>query len=68
MNSKTALIIGATGATGSALVKQLLNENAYAEIHVFVRNKPNLEHQKLKVNVVDFNKIDVVIVAYSNII
>ena len=58
MNSKTALIIGATGATGSALVKQLLNENAYAEIHVFVRNKPNLEHQKLKVHVVDFNKID----------
>ena len=58
MNSKTALIIGATGASGSALVKQLLNEDAYAEIHVFVRNKPNLEHPKLKVHVVDFDKID----------
>ena len=58
MNSKTALIIGATGATGSALVSQLLKDDAYAEIHVFVRNKPNIEHPKLKVHVVDFNKID----------
>ena len=58
MNSKTALIIGATGATGSALVSQLIKDDAYAEIHVFVRNKPNLEHPKLKVHVVDFNKIE----------
>ena len=59
MNSKTALIIGATGATGSALVSQLIKDDAYAEIHVFVRNKPNLEHPKLKVHVVDFNNTDV---------
>ena len=32
-----ALIIGATGATGKDLVTQLLNDDAYIEVHCFVR-------------------------------
>ena len=47
MDTKIALIIGATGATGSELVKQLLEDNHYSQVHIFVRCKPDLEHQKL---------------------
>ena len=58
MNSKTALIIGATGATGSALVKQLLNNDSYGAVHVFARRSGDLEHDKLQWHVVDFDAID----------
>ena len=58
MNSKTALIIGATGATGSALVKQLLNNDSYGAVHVFARRQGDLEHDKLQWHVVDFEQLD----------
>ena len=58
MNSKTALIIGATGATGSALVKQLLNNDSYGVVHVFARRQGDLEHDKLQWHVVDFEQLD----------
>lgn len=35
----TALIIGATGATGKDLVAQLLEDAAFDKVHVFVRRK-----------------------------
>ena len=58
MDTKIALIIGATGATGSELVKQLLEDNHYSQVHIFVRCKPDLEHQKLHTHVVDFDQLD----------
>jgi len=58
MNSKTALIIGATGATGSALVKQLLNNDSFGAVHVFARRSGDLEHDKLQWHVVDFEQLD----------
>ena len=42
-----ALIIGATGATGKDLVTLLLNDNAYTEVHCFVRKPLALTHPKL---------------------
>ena len=53
-----ALIIGATGATGADLTKQLLDLDKFTEVHVFVRNVPTINHPKLKVHKVDFNEVD----------
>ena len=58
MNSKTALIIGATGATGSALVRQLLENERYGEVHVFVRRETGVTNKKLHTHVVDFDALD----------
>ena len=53
-----ALVIGATGATGADLTKQLLDLEKFTEVHVFVRNVPTINHPKLKVHKVDFNEVD----------
>ena len=53
-----ALIIGATGATGADLTKQLLDLDKFTEVHVFVRNVPTINHPKLNVHKVDFNEVD----------
>ena len=34
---KRAWVLGATGATGTALVELLLGNDEYSEVHVFVR-------------------------------
>ena len=52
-----ALIIGATGATGTELTKQLLEQEEFTEVHVFVRNVPKINHPKLNVHKVDFKEI-----------
>ena len=49
-----ALIIGATGATGKDLVTLLLNDNAYSEVHCFVRKPMSITHPKLYAHVVNF--------------
>ena len=49
-----ALIIGATGATGKDLLAQLLEDEAYSEIHSFVRKPMSISHPKLHAHVVDF--------------
>lgn len=51
-----ALVIGATGATGRDLVKQLLNDNDFEQVDVFVRKPLNIQNQKLKIHIVDFEK------------
>lgn len=52
-----ALIIGATGATGSDLTQMLLADEAYDEVHIFVRKNIALSHQKLKVHIVNFDDL-----------
>ena len=49
-----ALIIGATGATGKDLVTQLLNDDAYIEVHCFVRKPMSITLPKLHAHVVNF--------------
>ena len=51
-----ALVIGATGATGKDLVKQLLNDKDFDEVDVFVRKPLDIENEKLKTHIVDFEK------------
>ncbi|MGC5745152.1 NAD(P)H-binding protein [Chryseobacterium sp. NFX27] len=51
-----ALVIGATGATGKDLVKQLLNDKEFEEVDIFVRKPVDIQNDKLKVHVVNFEK------------
>lgn len=53
-----ALIIGATGATGSALLTQALADDSFTQVSIFVRKPVAITHEKLTVHVIDFNKID----------
>ena len=50
-----ALIIGATGATGKDLLAKLLEDDAYSEIHSFVRKPMSISHPKLHAHVVNFD-------------
>ena len=50
-----ALILGATGATGSDLLEQVLNDPQFNEVCIFVRREVKIESPKLKVEVVDFD-------------
>lgn len=51
-----ALIIGATGATGKDLVHQLLNDKDFEEVDIFVRKSIDVQNDKLKTHIVDFEK------------
>ena len=47
MNRKLhALILGATGATGKELVKELLNNPNFYKISVFGRRVPDIDNKK----------------------
>lgn len=56
MNTKKALIIGATGLTGQALLAQLLNDYTYGEVHCFVRREMPDKNPKLIQHLVDFDQ------------
>lgn len=51
-----ALVIGATGATGKDLVNQLLNDKEFEEVDIFVRKPVDIQDEKLKVHIVNFEK------------
>ncbi|KMQ67326.1 semialdehyde dehydrogenase [Chryseobacterium sp. FH2] len=49
-----ALVIGATGATGKDLVNQLLNDKDFEEVDIFVRKPVDIQNDKLKIHIVNF--------------
>jgi uncharacterized protein YbjT (DUF2867 family) len=51
---RTALIAGATGLTGQQLLKQLLADARYAEVHALVRKHAFAPHTKLIEHIIDF--------------
>ena len=64
MQQQHAIVLGATGATGRELVQQLLEHPAFGSVTIFVRKAPALTHEKLKVHVIDFSKLQ----TYKNLI
>jgi len=54
MSGLTALVIGATGATGTELVNQLIKDNQYTSVVVFSRRPLLISHATLTVHIVDF--------------
>jgi uncharacterized protein YbjT (DUF2867 family) len=61
---KTAIIIGATGLTGKALLYQLLEDKQFNTIILFLRKELNISHPKLVQHCIDFNALD----AYKDLI
>jgi len=55
---KTAIIIGATGLTGQALLNQLLHDDYFNHVVMFVRKKIEIAHTKLTQHCIDFNTLD----------
>ncbi|MDR0229977.1 MAG: NAD(P)H-binding protein [Flavobacteriaceae bacterium] len=53
-----ALVIGATGATGKVLVRQLLCDDDFHEVVIFIRKKWDIQHPKLVTHLVDFEEIE----------
>ncbi len=52
----TANVIGATGLVGKELVKQLLENENFGKVRIFVRRDSEISHPKLEQVVVDFAK------------
>ena len=53
-NELTAIVIGATGAVGSDLVKQLRDDDSFKHVEVFARRNIYFDHPKFHVHVIDF--------------
>src|SRR5690606_30753900 len=51
--AKTAIVLGATGFTGSILLKMLLEDERYGHVTVFGRNSCNIKHPKLEEYIID---------------
>ncbi|QCD53012.1 NAD(P)H-binding protein [Campylobacter sp. RM16192] len=54
---KTALVVGAAGAVGSELVRQLCEHENYAKVIVLARKQLKFSHEKLEVKIVNFDEI-----------
>jgi uncharacterized protein YbjT (DUF2867 family) len=52
----TANVIGATGLVGKQLVKQVLENENFGKVRIFVRRNSGISHPKLEQLVVDFAK------------
>ncbi|PFO06619.1 semialdehyde dehydrogenase [Bacillus sp. AFS076308] len=51
-----ALLIGASGATGKDLLDLLLKDNSFHQVDIFVRRDLDVQHEKLKIHIIDFDK------------
>ncbi|HPE74457.1 MAG TPA: NAD(P)H-binding protein [Draconibacterium sp.] len=51
----SANVIGATGLVGKQLVEQLLNDNRFDKVRIFVRRDTSLNHPKLEQQIVNFD-------------
>ena len=50
---KTAIILGASGLTGRLLLEELLKDERYSRIKLFVRSPLNVAHEKIQEFIVD---------------
>ena len=55
---KTALLFGASGLVGSHLLDQLISNNNYSKIKVFVRSVPEIIDPKIEIIETDFNNLE----------
>ncbi|MDH5826738.1 NAD(P)H-binding protein [Sphingobacterium faecium] len=53
-----AIVIGGSGATGRELVKQLVNDDRFSKIRVFLRKSYFEPHEKLEEIIIDFEKLN----------
>jgi uncharacterized protein YbjT (DUF2867 family) len=58
MKGKTAIVFGATGLTGSEVVRQLLEDERYERVKIFARHDPQISHKKLEVHISDISDVN----------
>jgi uncharacterized protein YbjT (DUF2867 family) len=56
-NNRNTLLVGATGLVGGELLKLLLADGRYAQVHCVGRRAPAVTHAKLTAHLVDFAEI-----------
>lgn len=56
--SKTAILLGASGAVGKQLLQLLINDERYDRIKLFSRGKSAITHPKIEDHVVDLFELD----------
>ena len=54
---KTAIVFGSTGLIGGHLVNQLIQDNYYTKIKIFVRSQTSINNEKVEVFNIDFNNL-----------
>ena len=54
---KTAIVFGSTGLIGGHLVNQLIQDNYYTKVKVFVRSQTSINNEKVEVINIDFNNL-----------
>ena len=54
---KTAIVFGSTGLIGGHLVNQLIQDNYYTKIKIFVRSQTLINNKKVEVINIDFNNL-----------
>jgi len=55
---KTALVFGSSGLIGGHLLNQLIKDNNYNKIKIFVRSEPKINDPKVKIIKTDFNNLE----------
>lgn len=55
--NKKALIVGATGVVGREILNELLRDESYDEITIWVRRDPGISHPKLQTKIINFDEI-----------
>jgi uncharacterized protein YbjT (DUF2867 family) len=56
--SKTAIVLGASGAVGSELLDLLLADSRYEKVKLFARSKSNIAHAKIEEHVIDMFELE----------
>ena len=55
---KTALLFGASGLVGSHVLNQLISNNNYSKIKLFIRSSINMSDPKIEIIQTDFNNLE----------
>ncbi len=58
MQKKTAVIFGATGLTGSLVLKKLIQDERYQKIRMFTRTLPEVKSDKLEMIITDLEDLE----------
>ena len=55
---KTALVFGSSGLVGGHLLSQLIENDDYNKIKIFVRSEPEINNSKVEISKTDFNNLE----------
>ncbi len=65
MEKRNALIAGATGLVGNAILQQLLSDDAYGKIIIITRKPLGIIHPKLVQQQIDFDEISMLKIGFE---